>query len=164
MSFICNLPDDWSLVRPVIRGSGSKWLSTLHVGNNVDDTRSYSIVMGFEPQPGTDRAEYFFCISVWDNETNAHDRDFWSGQDTLRLFDHAVRSRIKIALGVSLRALLNRYRPHDVMFITHDEDLPPKALIKFAFIIDIYREFGYAARPYDSYKGKSMWELSLGPL
>ena len=153
MAFVCTIEATWA------QGAGFNWSgeSALIAGIGHDDEQpiSYSLVVSLEPVPG--EVEFKFYL-VADNQLTSQDQMFWSGRDTGFIVGHD-RARVMKAAMAAAHLLVDHCRPDRFFMITHDSDLPPKALVKSELFCKVFTNVGYRISETFSHHGKVWWQM-----
>lgn len=135
--------------------NGNAYAVIVSVGFDDEHDKSYSIVIGLEPQAGGTQ-EFYFHIVEADGETG-EEVTYWSGKDVARFIDKADRELIRAVLLTETERLLHYVRPERVEVITYDENPPDRALVKYFLIGDAFQRCGYEVHTADPYHGKQVW-------
>jgi hypothetical protein len=153
MAFVCTINSAWA------QGAGFDWQgeSTLVAGIGYDDEHpiSYSLITSLSTCPGA--LEFVFYV-VGDNELTSEVRQFWSGRDTDFILK-SDRARILKAAMMAADLLLQHCRPDRFFMITHDTDLPPKALVKSEMFCKVFAAVGYRVSDTFTQHGKAWWDM-----
>jgi hypothetical protein len=127
------------------------------VGYDDITNNRYSVFCGLEVMAGGG-LEYYFVLTEVDADGDEV-KQYWSGRDVARFVSEPDRKAILDVVLTATHLLVERVRPDEVFFVTHDPKLPEKALIKYSLIISAFNECGYDAKPTDPYHGKQSWWL-----
>lgn len=152
MAFICTLGSLTSL-EPVV--AASKQLSTLvyPIGYDDRDGRAYQLFISFGSAPGG-IIEYSFCIVCIHNNGVAH--DFWDSKVVAGMISRDDRRLILQLLLEATTSLVRDTLFPEVTMHTFARDLPPKALVKYRFIAQIFTSEGYSVRETER-RGQHIW-------
>jgi len=140
---------------------GSDLLVVVNVGYDDEKGAIYSLVLGLSPMAGGGALELFFHI-VEAFEDGRREEIYWSGKDT-HFISKPDRVEILMILVALTAKLLETETPEAVMMITHDGDMPSKAMKKHTLIARVFKEHGYQVRRFDGYHGKVTWKMTLEP-
>lgn len=157
MTFVCILGTE-EFAPPLVERNGSSHLVLIPIGYDLDDDKSYLLMVTFDVLPGG-LYELAFGIVEHDGE---HDSDYtyWDGLE-LRAKIPSADDRAKILsvlLAVS-RYLIDIVKPDEAIMCTHVAGLPKKALRKFEEVCSIIRTCGYDIADYDEYHGQVVWRM-----
>jgi hypothetical protein len=132
----------------------------LPVGYDDASDKSYSYVIGFAPLPGGVGTELYFVLIETDHAQGvAH--EFWSGLDVAKFVSREDRARLLEVVAAGIELLLHRAKPTRVFQVTHDTNLPEKALRKHRLIGDIFATNGYIVTEAEPRLGTRSWWMEL---
>ncbi len=151
------LPHDGSLELEVIEGNG-EFLVRVALGAVESEGGVLSLVVALSPAPGGVPGEMEQVFHVTYAQADDSISQYFDGLDTTRLISAPEhRQMTRNALCAATHELIKRAQPESVFFVTHNNHLPDKALVKYEEIADVYRSCGYDARKGDSWHGQHIW-------
>ncbi|WP_156453758.1 hypothetical protein [Methylobacterium sp. CCH5-D2] len=82
---------------------------------------------------------------------------YWSGRETQRIFDVHQRSAIVYNTRRAIRLLLLGLKPDDLVWFTYDDDLSPRALLKYEIWRRAVVSAGYGVTETPLRHGRKAW-------
>ena len=143
MAFVCTLSSQTSPL-PVV-ATFRRSLATLvyPIGYDDEDGRPYRLMVSFGTAPGG-IIEYSFCIVCSHNNGVVH--DFWDSKVIANMIPRDDRRLILALLLDATTRLVRDANFPEVTMHTFAFDLPPKALVKYRHIAQVFRNEGYGVR------------------
>ena len=140
MAFVCTLRGS---ILPVVPTFPTLTSLLYPIGYEEADGSPYRLYIGFGTAPGA-IIEYSFCIVHVDNEGTTH--DLWDSQEVASVIPKGDRTLVLRLLLDSTQKMIRSCRFPEVTMHTVTRDLPPKALVKYHRIAQLFTDEGYRVR------------------
>lgn len=152
MAFVCTLRSQSSSPLAVVATSS---LATVvyPIGYDDHDDRVYQLFVSFGRAPGG-IVEYSFCITCIHNDGVVH--DFWDSKVVAGVIPSKDRVLILQLLLDATKRLIKETNYPEVTMHTFATNLPPKALVKYRYIAQIFMNEGYKVREKEK-RGQHIW-------
>lgn len=159
MAFICTLDPNLPLVLTAICSEAGQGETIIRIPVGIDDESeavfSIFVCLATLPGYGALRHELAFHIIKADDGYE----DFYSdGLETLTtISDRIARNRILQVICIATDKLIDEVAPVEVEIITHEANLPRKALNKYLAIGNVFVKHGYVPAYPDPFHGRHIW-------
>jgi hypothetical protein len=151
MAFVCTITAE-SYHADVFR-NGNAYSAIVNIGCDNEEPKSYSVVVGLEPNPAGQMELFFVVVEAFADGT---EYEHWSGLQT-RFLSRQERVLVMEIIADATKSLIERAKPDCILVVTHDDNPPEKALIKHRMIVSIVAHSGYRVTQSDQYHGKMVW-------
>jgi hypothetical protein len=161
VAFVCTLDDETRVT--ALHGNG-EFIYRAAIGFDDETDIVYSAVVIFAPLAGYgDGTGYELAFRVVASALDgAHISDFHDGLATKPfLSTKDDREAVCGLIHYLVAAHIDDQRPPAVEMMTHTENLPHAALLKFHRIAALFGDKGYAAGPADPWHGRWVWMMRL---
>lgn len=162
MAFVSTLNDDWTTTATFLNlevGEG-EFVITLPIGFDDESNAVLSVLVCLATVPGYGKQRYelvFHIVIAEDDE-----EDFRSdGLETITVLTCKYdRAQVLSAILYATKRLIEEVTPLAVIMVTHELNLPEKALVKYEKIAAVFREAGYKAGRGDPMYGQQIWMMT----
>ncbi|GJD73863.1 hypothetical protein [Methylobacterium goesingense] len=159
MAFVCTVSQ--GAFRVQVFQAGIAGVAIISIGHDDAEPLNYSAAVGLDVLPGG-LSELYFHIVEADGATNG-EHIYWSGKDTGFIADPQDRETILVSILTGLKGLLSMIGPEEFIWITYDERVPKKALLKFQAIRQAVERAGYAVTSSRASVGRKAWKAKRLP-
>lgn len=161
--FICVIADGEPFDAAFVEGERDRVMRAA-LGYDDECGTTYSAVVALTEEAGfagLDRYELAFNI-VRSRSDGSHLSTWWDGLRSRGVICRSEHRRL--AMGVILamiEELVDVLKPRELVWTTHEANLPDKALAKYEAIGHGLRERGFEGGRTDPYHGRWCWQFSL---
>lgn len=150
MAFVCTLRGSFL---PVVATYPTLTSLVYPIGYDDADGSPYRLYIGFGTAPGG-IIEYSFCVTH--DPKGGEPRDLWDSQEVAAVIPKDDRALIlRLLLDATVQMIRSQRFP-EVTMHTFSRDLPPKALVKYSYIAQLFTNEGYRVRRLKRH-GQNIW-------
>ena len=152
MAFVCTLSPRGSLL-PLVAADAKLTSLTYPIGYEDTDGSAYRLFISFGSAPGG-IIEYSFCIVSYSRDGTS--RDFWDSREVAAMVSKGDRALILRLLLEATEQMIKSVLYPEVTMHAISRDLPPKALVKYRYIAQLFANEGYRVRTKQRH-GQHIW-------
>jgi hypothetical protein len=160
MAFIFKLQSLILSVADIIT-TDREYVIPVNIGIETDTGAKLTLFVIMTPMMGYSDGAFELIFNIVKSATQEDSETiYWDGLLTRNfLQDTEQRSSIMSVLGSAVSALIDGIAPEVVSFVTHEPDLPEKALKKYWSLVSVFEAKAYRLEIQDEYLGQRMWKM-----